>query len=196
MNFLWPILIIISYLFAVISGNVEKINESIFSSVSDVIQLSLTLLGNMCLWCGIMNIVKNTKIIEVLKKIMQPILNWLFPGEKNDKEVMNEISINTISNMLGIGNAATPAGLKAMELMQGKNTNKKEASKSMAMLIVMNTTSIQLIPTTVIAIRASLNSQNPSEIIVPIWISTLAGTVAAIVVNKYINKRRKEKRRI
>ena len=193
MNFLWPILIIISYLFAVISGNVEKINDSIFSSVSNVIQLSLTLLGNMCLWCGIMNIVKNTKIIKILKKIMKPVLNWLFPEEKNDKEVMNEISINTVSNILGIGNAATPAGLKAMELMQNKNHNKKEASKSMSMLIVMNTTSIQLIPTTVIAIRASLNSQNPSEIIVPIWISTLAGTLTAIMVNKFINHRTKSK---
>ena len=153
MNYLWPIIIIISFLFAVISGNIQNLNNSIFSSLSDVVKLSLTLVGNMCLWCGIMKIIQETKIMNYLMKILKPILNWLYPEAKNNKDAMEAISINTVSNILGIGNAATPAGLKAMEELQKDNKNKEELSNAMIMLIVLNTTSIQLIPTTVIAIR-------------------------------------------
>ena len=188
MNFLWPILIIISYIFALITGHMGKVNDSIFSSVSDVLTLTITLLGNMCLWCGIMNIVKNTNIIIWLKKILRPLLNWLYPEDKNNEVVMENVSINMISNILGIGNAATPAGLKAMEEMQKENKNKNIITNSMSTLIVLNTSSIQLIPTTVIAIRSSLNSQNPTEIIIPIWISTIVGTLVGVLVNKLILK--------
>lgn len=170
----------------------EKVNNSIFSSVSEVITLSLTLLGNMCLWCGIMNIVKSTNTINIIKKVLKPIIFWLYPSEKENTEVINNISINMASNILGIGNASTPAGLKAMEEMQHNNKNKKELSDSMFMLISLNTTSIQLIPTTVIAIRSSLNSQNPTNIIVPIWLSTIAGTVVAIIVTKIMIKIKKK----
>ena len=191
MNYLWPILIIASYVYAVLTGNIESVNNSIFSSVSDVVKLALTLLGNMCLWCGIMNIVKSTSIINWLNKILMPLLNWLYPNEKNNKEVMDEISMNTIANMLGIGNAATPAGLKAMEKMQKNNPDKSKTTDSMTMLIVLNTTSIQIIPTTVLAIRSSLESSSPSEVITPIWISTMAGTVIAILVTKLILRKNK-----
>lgn len=192
MNFLWPFLIIISYIYSILTGNMEKVNNSIFSSVSEVITLSLTLLGNMCLWCGIMNIVKSTNTINIIKKVLKPIIFWLYPSEKENTEVINNISINMASNILGIGNASTPAGLKAMEEMQHNNKNKKELSDSMFMLISLNTTSIQLIPTTVIAIRSSLNSQNPTNIIVPIWLSTIAGTVVAIIVTKIMIKIKKK----
>ena len=104
---------------------------------------------------------------------------------------MEAISINTVSNFLGIGNAATPAGLKAIEKLQEKNPKKEELSDSEVMLIVLNTTSIQLIPTTVIAIRASLGSPNPTGIILPIWISTIAGTVAGVIVTKILLRRKK-----
>ena len=181
-------MIVVSYFFALCTGNMEKVNNSIFSSVSDVITLTLTLIGNMCLWCGIMNIVKNTKIIDILKKILAPILRWLFPDDKNNKEIMEDVSINMVSNMLGIGNAATPAGLRAMEEMQQHNPDKNKITNSMATLIVLNTSSIQIIPTTVIAIRSSLNSHNPTEIIIPIWISTIAGTAVGILINKLILK--------
>ena len=190
MNYLWPILIIASYVYAVLTGNIESVNNSIFSSVSDVVKLALTLLGNMCLWCGIMNIVKSTNILNWLNKALMPLLNWLYPNEKNNKEVMDEISMNTIANMLGIGNAATPAGLKAMEKMQNNNPDKSKITDSMAMLIVLNTTSIQIIPTTVIAIRSSLESISPSEVITPIWISTMAGTIMAILVTKLLLKKK------
>ncbi len=191
MNYLWPILILLSFLFSILNGNIQNLNNSIFSSVSDVVTLSLTLVGNMCLWCGLMKIIKETKIMNLLIKILNPILKWLYPDSKNNKKAMEAISINTVSNFLGIGNAATPAGLKAMEELQKENRKKDELSNSMIMLIVLNTTSIQLIPTTVIAIRVALGSPNPSNIIIPIWISTIAGTLTGVIVTKILLRRKK-----
>lgn len=188
MNFIWPLLIIVSYIFSFITGNMNNLNNSIYSSITEAINLSITLLGNMCLWCGIMNIVKSTKLIIMLKKVLRPFLNWLYPYEKKNKEIMNNISINMISNMLGIGNAATPAGIKAIQGMQMTNSNKDRISKSMTTLIILNTASVQIIPTTVIAIRASLKSNNPAEIVFPIWISTFSGAVAAILLTKIIDR--------
>lgn len=191
MNYLWPILIIISFIFSMINGNIENVNNSIFSSVTDVVSLTLTLVGNMCLWCGLMKIVRETKIIKIIMKKLNPILKWLYPEAKNNKKAMEAISINTVSNILGIGNAATPAGLKAMEELQRDNPHKKELTNSMIMLIVLNTTSIQLIPTTIIAIRSSLGSSNPTNIIVPIWISTVVGTLVGVICTKILLKRKR-----
>lgn len=192
MNYLWPFLIIISYLFAIIHGNIEKVNSGIFSSLSEVINMTLTILGNICLWCGIIKIIKETKIMKTLRKLIAPILNWLFPDEKNDKEVMDAISINIISNMIGIGNASTPAGIKAMEEMQKKNQKKEELTNSMIMFIVLNTASIQILPTTIIAIRAAIGSEKPADIIVPIWIATLLGTTVGIISTKLLLWRQKK----
>lgn len=191
MNYLWPILILISFIYSLISGNIENVNDSIFSSVSDVIQLTLTLLGNMCLWCGIIKIIQSTKIIIYLKKILRPVLNWLFKDAKNNEEAMEAISINTISNIIGIGNAATSAGLKAMGELQKENNNKEKLTDSMVMLIVLNTTSIQILPTSIMAIRASLGAENPASIIVPIWISTIIGTSVGIIATKILLKKNK-----
>ncbi len=191
MNYLWPILILISFIFSLISGNIENVNNSIFSSVSDVIQLTLTLLGNMCLWCGIIKIIQSTKIIVYLKKVLRPILNWLFKDAKGNESAMEAISINTISNIIGIGNAATSSGLKAMNELQKENKNKEKLTDSMVMLMVLNTTSIQILPTSIMAIRASLGAQNPAGIIVPIWISTIVGTSVGIIATKILLKRNK-----
>lgn len=189
LNYIWPILILISFIYAIFSGNIQNLNSSIFESLESVITLSMTLVGTMCLWCGLMEIVKNTSLMKKLIKILRPILNWLFPESKNNEEAMKNISMNTISNILGLGNASTPAGIKAMESLQKENTNKQRLSNSMLMLIVLNTTSIELIPTTVIAIRTSLNAQNPTDIIIPIWISTIIGTLVGIISTKVLIKR-------
>lgn len=186
MNIIWPIIIIISYIYAIYTGTINEVNNSIFNVSKNVLNLSLTLVGNMCLWCGIIKIIESTKIIDKLIKNLKPILNFLYPDEKNDKEIMEDISINTISNVIGIGNAATSSGLKAMENLKRKNNDKNELTNSMIMLVVLNTTSIQIIPTTVLSIRTSLNSANPANIIIPIWISTLVGTTDGVLLTKII----------
>ena len=192
MNIIWPIIIIISYIYAIYTGTINEVNNSIFNVSKNVLNLSLTLVGNMCLWCGIIKIIESTKIIDKLIKILKPILNFLYPDEKNDKEIMEDISINTISNVIGIGNAATSSGLKAMENLKRKNNDKNELTNSMIMLVVLNTTSIQIIPTTVLSIRTSLNSANPANIIIPIWISTLVGTTVGVLLTKIIIRTNKK----
>lgn len=194
LNYIWPIIIIISFIYSVYSGNVGDLNNSIFTSLQDVISLSMTLIGTMSLWCGFMEIVKNTSIMDKLNKLLKPILGWLFPDAKENEEAMNNISINVISNILGLGNAATPAGLKAIECLQDSNKDKKRLSDSMIMLIVLNTASIQLIPTTVIAIRTSLKSSNPAGIIMSIWVSTIIGTAVGIIASKILIAKTKRKK--
>ena len=188
LNIIWPIFLIISFIFAIFSGNLPETNNSIFESVQGAVNLTITLLGTMCLWCGIIKIAMETSLVNKLIKILKPILKNLFPDINEHDEVHKEISMNIIANILGLGNAATPLGLKAMDSLQKQNPNKKELSNSMAMLIVINTASIQVIPTTVIAIRNSLGSQNPTQMLVPIWIATICAAVAAVSAVKIFEK--------
>ena len=116
-------------------------------------------------------------------------MNWLFPEIKENKVAKEKIAMNMTANILGIGNASTPLGLKAMEELQKNNNNKERLSNSMAMLIVLNTASLQIIPTTIIAIRVSLKSINPTSIIVPVWIATICAGIAGIIAVKlFIHK--------
>lgn len=178
LNIVWPIFIIISFSFAIFSGNLEKLNSSIFESTNDAINLTLNLLGTICLWNGIMQIASSTSVIEKSTKFLKPVIKFLFPELKNNSKIQKEISMNMIANILGLGNAATPLGLKAMKSMQKENTKKDTLTDSMMMFIVLNTASIQIIPTTVIAIRNSLGSNSPTSIVFPVWIATIAAAIA------------------
>lgn len=189
LNILWPIFIILSFIYALISGNVSQVNEGIFNSLTDAVELSLTFLGTICLWNGIMAIAKKTSLIKNMTGFLKPFINFLFPDLKNNENAKQEISMNMIANILGLGNAATPLGMKAMKTMQKENKQKDTLTNSMMMFIVINTASIQLIPTNVIAIRMSLNSQNPTMIILPVWIATIIAAVVGIVFTKILIKK-------
>lgn len=188
LNFVWPIFIIISFVYAIFSGNLDSLNSSIFSSTEEAVKLCLSLLGTMCLWNGIMEIANQTSVVTKLTKLLKPLMKLLFPEIKENSPVYQEISMNMIANILGLGNAATPLGLKAMKSLQEQNIDKTVLSNSMATLIVINTASIQIIPTTVIAIRSSLGSQNPTSIIVPVWIATICAAIAGITATKLFIK--------
>ena len=177
LNIVWPIFIIISFSYAIFSGNINNLNTSIFESTENALSLIINLLGTMCLWSGIMEIANNTKIINALSNWLKPIIKFLFPELKNNKKIQKEISMNMIANILGLGNAATPLGLKAMQSMQENNSKKEIITDSMMMFIVINTASIQIIPTTVIAIRNSLGSNNPTGIVFPVWIATIFAAI-------------------
>ena len=187
LNKIWPVFIICSFIYAICSGNLEKLNLSIFNSTSDAINLSISLLGTMCLWSGIMQIANKTTIMNKLIKILKPIIKLLFPEIQKNKQIQKEISMNMIANILGLGNAATPLGLKAMKSMQEKNKNKDTLSNTMMMFIVINTASIQIIPTTVIAIRNSLGSVNPTKIVFPVWIATITAAIRWCNCNQNFN---------
>lgn len=188
LNILWPIFIIVSFVYAILTGNVQNVNNSIFESTSNAVQLAITLLGTICLWSGIMKIAQRTTFVSKLTNILKPIINFLFPEMKKNEQAKQEISMNIIANLLGLGNAATPLGLKAMKTMQKENEKRDTVSNSMAMFIVLNTASLQLIPTTVIAIRTSLNSTNPTSIILPVWGATIAAAIAGVTVTKIFIK--------
>lgn len=196
LNIVWPIFIIISFSYAIFFGNLNNLNSEIFASTESAIKLSINLLGTICLWNGIMQIASKTSIINKFTNFLKPIINFLFPGLRGKAKIQNEISMNMVANILGLGNAATPLGLKAMKSMQEENDEKDRLTDSMAMFIVINTASIQLIPTTVIAIRNSLGSENPTSIIFPVWIATICAAIAGIVAVKVLIKitNNKEKR--
>lgn len=189
LNKIWPFFIIISFIYAIYSGKIFNINNAIFSSADQTVELCLTLFGTICLWNGIMQIAVKTSLIEKLTKFLKPVISFIFPEIKNDKKISKEISMNMVANILGLGNAATPLGLKAMESMQRKNEDKSKLSNSMAMFILVNTASLQIIPTTVISIRSSLGSENPTKIILAVWVATIAAFATAIIAGKILIKK-------
>lgn len=193
LNIIWPIFIVLSFTFAIFSGNIENLNSSIFESTSDAINLSISLLGTICLWNGIMQIANETSVTEKFTKLLEPVINFLFPELKTNDKIKREISMNVVANILGLGNAATPLGLKAMQSMQEENPKKGTVTDSMMTFIVLNTASIQLIPTTVIAIRNSLGSSNPTAIVLPVWIATISAAVAGMIMTKIIIKNTRKK---
>lgn len=189
LNIIWPIFIIISIVYAFFVGRVDEVNASIFESAESTVNLMLTFFGTLCLWNGIMEIANNTSLMEKLTGFLSPFMRFLFPEIKKEDKEYKEISMNMVANILGLGNAATPLGLKAMETMQAKNVNKERLSNSMAMLIVINTASLQIIPTTIIAIRTSLDSVNPTSIIIPVWIATIAAFTTVVILSKILSKK-------
>ena len=190
LNVIWPVFIIISYVYAIINGNVEKINNAVFEYTEMAVNLTITLLGTMCLWNGLMEIALNTRLINVINKILNPFVNFLFSENKENKKIHEEISMNITANLLGLGNAATPLGLKAMNSMQENNKDKTRLTDDMATLIILNTASIQIIPTTVIGIRMSLGSLQPTKIIFAVWFSTICAAIVGITVTKICIKLR------
>ena len=189
LNIIWPLFIAISFIYALISGNIEKVSNGIFESCSSAVELTLTFFGTICLWNGIIAICKQTSLMSKLTKILQPAIRFLFPELKNNNQAKEEISMNIIANLLGLGNAATPLGLKAMETLQKENSKKDTLSNSMVMFIVLNTASLQIIPTNVIAIRSSLGSAAPSNIIMQVWVATIIAAVVGIIATKVLVKR-------
>ncbi len=191
LNIIWPAFILISIIYALVSGNIENASNGIFDSANSAVQLTLTFFGTICLWNGIMEIAKKTSLINILSKALKPFINFLFPELKNNKQAQDEISMNMVANLLGLGNAATPLGLKAMKTMQQDNPKKDTLTNSMAMFIVINTASLQLIPTNVIAIRSSLGSSSPSGIIIQVWVATVVAAFVGISATKLLIKMHK-----
>ena len=189
LNKIWPFFIIISFIYSIYSGKISNVNNAIFSSAEQTVSLCITLLGTLCLWNGIMNIAIKTSIIKKLTNLLKPLIKLLFPDLKNDNKISEEISMNIVANILGLGNASTPLGLKAISSMHKKNKDKSKLSDSMAMFILINTASLQIIPTTVIAIRSSLGSYNPSKILVGVWAATISAFLTAVISGKILSKK-------
>ena len=193
LNIIWCFFILISIIYSIIVGSFESVNSSIFDGMKSAVSLVITLFGSMCFWNGIMNIVKNTSLINKINFLVNPIIKKLFKNVDENSEMYKNISMNITSNLLGLGNSATPCGLKAVEEMQRENKDKNRLTDNQILFILMNTASIQLIPTTIISIRTSLNSKNPSIIILAVWFSSFITFISMIIITKFYlsSKRRK-----
>ena len=189
MNYIWCGMIIISVIVSVFNGTVSETIDAAFEGAKSSVFTILSFAGVMCFWTGIMKIAEKSGISQKVEKLLRPVINFLFPGAGDDAK--KYISMNMSANLLGMGNAATPMGIKAMECLDRENGNPLYASDNMCMLVILNTASIQLIPTTIIALRTAANSSDPFSIILPIWISSLTAVFAAVFFAKLFFRRKK-----
>lgn len=188
LNYLWGFMILIGIVISAFTGNIQNITNSIIDSSKDAISICITMLGIVAMWTGIMQIAEKSGLIKDLSKKMRPFLSYLFPDIPKNHKSLDYISTNVIANILGLGWAATPAGIKAMESMQTLNQKKQEASRSMCMFMVFNMSSLQIISVNIIAYRAQYNSLNPSEIIAPGLLATLVSSIVGIAFVKIMER--------
>ncbi len=183
MNFVWVGLILLSVIYGIFSGNGINVANAVTQSIETSTKLLLMLSVSMALWNGMMNVAEKCGIIDNLRLLLSPLLRFLFPDVKDNPGTMNYISTNITANLIGIGNASTPAGLKAVSAMHnGTNT----ADRNLAVFVVMNTASIQLIPTTIATVRTAHGSNAPMEIAVCVWISSFVALTVGILSAKIL----------
>ena len=187
-SILWTFLIAIAVIYSLLSGNIGIINNSILTSANKAFELVLSLLPTIVLWTGIMQIAEDAGILTRFANFLNPILNKLFPSVPKDNKALGYISSNIAANMLGLGSAATPFGLKAMNELQKINPKKDTASTPMITFLVLNTAGVTIIPTTIIAIRLAYGSVNPTEIIAPAVIATSCSCLSAISIDYLIRR--------
>lgn len=188
-NVIWFVMIILGIISFIVKGESAMLVETIGSSAERSIKLLITLGGMMAVWSGIMNLCKASSLVDILSKILAFPMRFLFKGlHKKSSEAQGNIIMNIASNMLGLSNAATPFGIKAMESLQKINPTKDRASDYMVTFLIVNSACIQLLPTTVISIRASLGSSTPSDIILPTIIATGVSLVIGIVMAKILGR--------
>ncbi len=191
-NYLWGFMIIIGIVYGIIVGRVSEINSQTINSAKEAVTLCITMLGVMSLWMGLMEVARGVGIMERLTKRMRPIISLLFPDIPKEHVVNEYIASNIIANILGLGWAATPVGLKAMKELATLNKNSKLASCDMCTFLIINISSLQLIPVNIIAYRSQYGSKNPTEIlgaaIIVTIFSTIVGAIFSIVARRLARK--------
>lgn len=189
LNFIWAFMMLISFIFAIISGKMQALSSSVLSGANSAVELLISIIGILCFWSGMMEIADKSGITRFLSKIFSPMLSKLFKNVDKDSSAMRYISLNISANLLGLGNAATPFGLSAMKELKTLNHNKGEASDDMLLFVVLNTASLQLVPTTLCAYRQSYGSSAPYEIIPAVWLTSLCALTVGVTVAKVFSKR-------
>ncbi len=189
MSKIWGGMLIFSISVAIIFGNVDIVINSIMDSGKNAVENVLELIGMMCFWNGLFNIFEKTNAIKVFSLFFKKIIAKLFNKDELNDKAIEYMSMNVASNVIGIGNASTINGIKAIEELQKENTSQDVPNDNMTTFVLLNTASIQLIPTSIIALRAMYGSTNPSSIVIPIWIVTTISLIFGIVSIKILNKR-------
>lgn len=204
LNYLWAGMIVLGILWGAFHGNMAAVTDGALESAKEAVTLCITMLGIMSFWCGILKIGEEARLIEAMTKKMRPVIRFLFPGIPEDHPAASYISTNMIANMLGLGWAATPAGLKAMEELENleeerrkgdkakgnkvKAVKRQTASNEMCTFLIVNISSLQLIPINMIAYRSQYGSVNPSAIVGPALAATAVSTLAGVVFCKVMDR--------
>ena len=201
MNYLWGGMLLVGILYGAFTGNLNEVTDAVINSSREAVSLCITVAGVTALWCGIMRIAENTGLIASLTRKLKPILRFLFPSMPEDHPAGGLIATNMIANVLGLGWAATPAGLKAMEALEdledarragraaGPVRKKGIASNEMCTFLIINISSLQLIPVNVIAYRSQYGSVNPTAIVGPGIVATAVSTAAAVIFCKLADRK-------
>lgn len=187
-NSIWLMLIVGSVVVGLFSNNLNAVASSVATGASDAFKISLGLTGIMCLWLGMMKIAEKSGLVEKISSFISPLLQFVFPQIPKGHPALGSISLNFVANMLGLSNAATPLGIKAMEDLQSLNERKTTASDSMCMFLALNTSSLQLIPAGAIALLAAGGSSNPTSITLPALLATAASTLAGFFAARLLSR--------
>ena len=188
MNYIFIFLILISFVCAVINGRVDVVVDSILKSSQKAVEISLGLIGIMGFWLGIVNIASKAGLTELFSKAIRKPLLLIFPDLKENDKAISNIALNISANALGLSNAATPFGIKAMEDMQEQNKDKEYATNSMCTFLAINTAGFQIVPAVVLAILANSGMENPTQIIIPTLIVTSFAFICALVFAKLLER--------
>jgi spore maturation protein A len=188
-NFIWLFFILSGFIVAAVQGNVEAVTQAAFEGAKSGVSVCFGLISILVFWLGMMRIAEDAGILSKLAVLLRPVIRFLFPSVPRNHPALGYIMSNMSANILGLGNAATPMGIKAMQELQKLNPDKERASTAMCTLLALNTSSITLIPTTLIAIRMNFNSINPAEIVGTTLIATIISTTAAIFVDRWYRRR-------
>jgi len=183
-NLIWMILISSGIIYAGVNGRIEVVTSSAISAAKSAVELSINLIGVMCLWLGIMRIAESSGLIKIISYFLQPIVGLLFPSVPKNHPAMGAIIMTLSANMLGLGNAVTPLGIKAMQQLQTLNPKKDTATAAMCTLLALCTTGFTLVPATIIALRSAAGSVNPTEIVGSTLIVSLFATILVLIVDR------------
>ena len=189
LNYLWGCMILIGVVYAALTGNIDSVTSGALDGAKDAVSLCITMLGVMAFWCGLMEIAEKSGLIDKCKCGVAPLISWLFPNFPRQSRAFSYITTNMISNFLGLGWAATPAGIRAMQELSELNGHNSVASCDMCTFLVINISSIQLIPVNIIAYRSQYGSANPTSILFPSIIATTCSTFVAVIFCRFMMKR-------
>ena len=188
MNYIFYFLIVVSIIAGAINGRLTDVVNAILSGAELSVKVAFSLIGIMAFWLGMMKIAEKSGLVQLIAKIIKPVTKHLFKEVPEESPAIGDIAMNFSANALGLANAATPIGIKAMEELQKINQDKKSASNAMCMLLAMNTAGFQLIPATVIAVLIGIGYKNPTEIIAPTLLVTSITFLSAITLAKIFEK--------
>lgn len=184
LNYIWAGMLIVGIVYALFTGNMEAVSNACLEYAESAVTLCITMAGAMALWVGLMEIAEQAGLIEKFTAKLQPFINFLFPDVPADHPARGYIAANLVANILGLGWACTPAGLKAMEELSSLNGHRETASDAMCAFLILNISSLQLIPVNMIVYRTKYGSSNPSGIILPAILATCFSTLAGILYIK------------